>query len=199
MKRTTKKVQEESDFKLTESDRITLLNLARKTLEEKIRYGKYSVPDTSSFSDNLKTYCGAFVSLHIEGKLRGCIGHITGDTSLHETTQEMVVSSAIHDPRFHPVKPDELADIDIELSVLSPLKKISNLAEIQLGKHGILIKKGRNSGLFLPQVATETNWNLDEFLGHCSRDKAGLNWDGWKTADIFIFTADVFGEKKASK
>ena len=156
-------------------------------------------PDTSDFSENLKTNCGAFVSLHVFGKLRGCIGRMTGDIPLYRMIQKMAVSSAIHDPRFNPVHPDELENVDIELSVLSPLKKISDLSEIQLGKHGILLTKGHNSGVFLPQVAIETNWNLDEFLGHCSRDKAGLDWFGWRTADIFIFTADVFGEKQTSK
>jgi hypothetical protein len=94
-----------------------------------------------------------------------------------------------------PLTPGELDKTDIEISVLSPLKKIRDVSEIVLGKHGILIEKGRHSGVFLPQVATETRWTLDEFLGHCARDKAGLEWDGWKTADIFIFTAIVFGEK----
>ena len=195
---TTREIPEKNDFELSVSDRITLLKLARKTLEEKIRHGKMFVPDTSSFSENLKTDCGAFVSLHVYGKLRGCIGRMTGDIPLYRMIQEMAVSSAIHDPRFNPVQSDELANVDIELSVLSPLKKISDVSEIQLGKHGILITKGHNSGVFLPQVATETNWNLDEFLGHCSHDKAGLDWFGWKTADIFIFTADVFGEKEVS-
>ena len=195
---TTREIPEKNDFELSVSDRITLLKLARKTLEEKIRHGKMFVPDTSSFSENLKTDCGAFVSLHVYGKLRGCIGRMTGDIPLYRMIQEMAVSSAIHDPRFNPVQSDELANVDIELSVLSPLKKISDVSEIQLGKHGILITKGHNSGVFLPQVATETNWILDEFLGHCSHDKAGLDWFGWKTADIFIFTADVFGEKEVS-
>ncbi|MDD2611358.1 MAG: AmmeMemoRadiSam system protein A [Bacteroidales bacterium] len=195
---TTREIPEKNDFELSVSDRITLLKLARKTLEEKIRHGKIFVPDTSNFSENLKIDCGAFVSLHVYGKLRGCIGRMTGDIPLYRMIQEMAVSSAIHDPRFNPVQPDELANVDIELSVLSPLKKISDVSEIQLGKHGILITKGHNSGVFLPQVATETNWNLDEFLGHCSHDKAGLDWFGWKTADIFIFTADVFGEKEVS-
>jgi len=194
--KTNREIPEKNNFELSVSDKITLLRLARKTLEEKIRYGKIFVPDTSGFSKNLKTDCGAFVSLHISGKLRGCIGRITGDIPLYRMIQEMAVSSAIHDPRFNSVQPDELTNIDMELSVLSPLKKISELSEIQLGKHGILITKEHHSGVFLPQVATETNWNLDEFLGHCSRDKAGLDWFGWKTADIFIFTADVFGEKQ---
>jgi AmmeMemoRadiSam system protein A len=104
----------------------------------------------------------------------------------------MTISAASHDRRFLPVDEEELPEIDIEISVLSPLKKIDNIEEIVLGKHGIFIEEGYNTGVFLPQVATETGWSKEEFLGHCARDKAGLDWDGWKTADLFIFTATVF-------
>jgi hypothetical protein len=106
--------------------------------------------------------------------------------------EEMTVSAASHDSRFRPVEPEELHDIDIEISALSPLKKIDDINEIELGKHGIYIEDGYYSGVFLPQVATETGWSKEEFLGHCSRDKAGLDWDGWKTANLYIFTATVF-------
>lgn len=191
----TRDSTEESYFELSDSEKIILLNLARKAMEKKIRYGKSIIPDATGFSQNLKADCGAFVSLHINGKLRGCIGRLVGDTPLFKMIQDMAVSSAIHDPRFYPVSPEELSAIDIELSVLSPLQKITDIAEIELGKHGIYIMKGHNSGVFLPQVATETGWSLEEFLGHCARDKAGLDWDEWKTADIYIFTATIFGEK----
>ena len=197
VKTETKKepVPEKTEFMLTPQEKKTLLELARKTIEEKIRNGRMFSPDTSTFTQNMKANCGAFVSLHINGKLRGCIGRMIGDIPLHRMIQEMAVSSAINDPRFYPVSKEELPTINIELSVLSPLKKITDSAEIELGKHGIYIAKGRKSGVFLPQVATETKWTLDDFLGHCSRDKAGMEWDGWKTADVFIFTADVFHEE----
>jgi MEMO1 family protein len=191
----SEKSSNKDTFSLTESDKNNLLNLARKTLEEIVLNGKVSKPDTSGYSEILKANCGAFVTLHENGHLRGCIGHIVGTLPLYKTIQEMAVSSAKHDYRFLPVKSEELGKIDIEISVLSPLKKISDISEIELGKHGILIEKGNRSGVFLPQVATETGWTLDEFLGHCSRDKAGLSWDGWKTADLYIFSAIVFGEK----
>lgn len=197
MKTTEQANPEKKEFSLSESEKETLLDLARKTIEEKIRLGKKWQPDTSGFSGNLESQCGAFVTLHHKGNLRGCIGRMIGDLPLYQLIQEMAISSALHDPRFYPVRADELEDIDIELSVLSPLQKIDNVSEIELGKHGILIVKGPHSGVFLPQVATETNWSLEEYLGHCSRDKAGLDWDGWKTADIFIFSALVFGEKQA--
>ena len=104
----------------------------------------------------------------------------------------MAIMAASQYYRFMPVEAKELPDIEIEISVLSPLKKIDDIAEIELGKHGIYIEKGRHTGVFLPQVATETGWNKEEYLGHCARDKAGLDWDGWKTANIYIFTATVF-------
>ena len=93
------------------------------------------------------------------------------------------------------MKERELGQIDIEISVLSPLKKIQSPNEIILGKHGIYIKKGFYSGTFLPQVATETGWTKDEFLGHCARDKAGIGWDGWKQADLYTYEACVFSEE----
>ena len=190
-----KSEKDEDLFELTDSEKSTLLKLARKTIEDKVNHEKGTTTEPTDLSQNLKTNCGAFVSLHIDGNLRGCIGRLIGDISLYRMIQEMAVSSAIHDSRFFPVMPKELASLNIELSVLSPLKKIENTSEIQLGKHGIYIVKGYNSGVFLPQVATETGWSLEDFLGHCARDKAGLDWEGWKTADIFIFTATVFGEK----
>lgn len=191
-----KEAEQHKHFRLSESEKNTLLNLARTTLEEKIRHGKKHASDPTNYSENLHTNCGAFVSLHVQGKLRGCIGKMTGNIPLFELIQEMTVSSAMHDPRFHPVSTEELATITIELSILSPLQRITDVSEIKLGKHGVYIVKGRNSGVFLPQVATETGWNLEQFLGHCARDKAGLNWEDWKNAEIYIFTATVFGEEK---
>jgi uncharacterized protein len=141
----------------------------------------------------LKTPCGAFVTLHKHGTLRGCIGNITGSDPLLETIRKMAVSSAFHDPRFPSLKADELPDIEIEISVLSPLRKIKSVKEIEIGKHGLYIKKGHSSGLLLPQVAIEQNWELDAFLTNTCY-KAGLPGTCWKDshAEIFIFTADIF-------
>jgi hypothetical protein len=186
------KQTEKNDFQLTDSDKKTLLNIARKTLEEHCIYHKKYNYDPVDFSAPLNTKCGAFVTLHKNGKLRGCIGRLVGNLPLYKMVEEMTVSAASHDSRFRPVEPEELHDIDIEISALSPLKKIDDINEIELGKHGIYIEDGYYSGVFLPQVATETGWSKEEFLGHCSRDKAGLDWDGWKTANLYIFTATVF-------
>jgi len=184
------------ELDLTTKDREDLLNLARRTIESKVHHSPYQQTNPDDFSDTLRSRCGAFVTLHENGKLRGCIGHLVGDYPLYKMVEEMAISAALHDPRFYPVTAEELANIEIEISVLSPMHKITDVSEIVLGKHGILIQQGHHSGVFLPQVATETGWTLDEFLGHCSRDKAGLPWDGYKMADLSIFTAEIFAEKR---
>ena len=120
------------------------------------------------------------------------MGRLIGNLPLYKMVQEMTISAALHDPRFNPVESVELPEIDIEISALSPLKKIDGTDEIKLGKHGIFIEDGYRSGVFLPQVATKTGWSTEQFLRHCAHDKAGLGWDGWKTADLYIFTATVF-------
>ncbi|MBK7172279.1 MAG: AMMECR1 family protein [Bacteroidales bacterium] len=108
----------------------------------------------------------------------------------------MSVAASVSDYRFSPLEPEELESTELEISVLTPLKKIHSISEIQLGRDGIYIKKGNHAGTFLPSVATDTKWSLEEFLGHCSRDKAGIGWDGWKDRDteIFIYQAFSFGE-----
>ena len=137
---------------------------------------------------------GVFVTLHLNGHLRGCIGRFTSDDTLHETIREMALSAAFNDPRFPSLSRNEAQQIDIEVSVLSPLKKIESIDEFKLGRDGIYIIKGRNHGTFLPQVADETGWNTEQFLGHCARDKAGIGWDGWKTADLYTYQAEVVNE-----
>lgn len=191
----TEKQEKTEDFTLSDNDKKELLNIARSTLEEYCQLGKIPKINPDNLSETLKTKCGAFVTLHKNGALRGCIGIMEGEYPLYKVVQEMTVAAAAHDTRFYPVRADELPYIDIEISVLSPLRKIKDISEIELGKHGILIEKNFHRGVFLPQVATETGWSKEEFLGHCSADKAGLGWDGWKTADIYIFTATVFSEK----
>ena len=139
---------------------------------------------------------GVFVTLHLNGHLRGCIGRFTSDDTLHETIREMALSAAFHDPRFPSLSRNEASQIDIEVSVLSPLKKIESIDEFKLGRDGIYIIKGRNHGTFLPQVADETGWNTEQFLGHCARDKAGIGWDGWKDADLYTYQAEVVNESE---
>ena len=137
---------------------------------------------------------GVFVTLHLNGQLRGCIGRFSSDETLHATIREMAQSAAFHDPRFPSLSRSEAHQIDIEVSVLSPLKKIDSIDEFKLGRDGIYIIKGRHHGTFLPQVAEETGWNTEQFLGHCARDKAGIGWDGWKDADLYTYQTEVVNE-----
>ena len=108
--------------------------------------------------------------------------------------EEMAQSVALHDPRIYPLQDTELGIMDIEISALTPLKKIDDISQFTLGKQGIYIEKGGRSGTFLPQVADEVNWTKEEFLRHCSQDKAGLGWDGWTTANLYTYDAIVFSE-----
>lgn len=194
-----KKNKQVESFQISHTDKMELLAISRKTVVEYLRTGEIPNINEDHLSDTLKINCGAFVTLHKDEKLRGCIGCLTGDLPLFKIVQEMSISAATRDHRFVPITSTELSSIDIEISVLSPLKKINDLSEIELGSHGILIEKDDHRGVFLPQVATETGWNKEEFLGHCSSDKAGLDWDGWKSATIYIFTATIFGEKEIGK
>ncbi len=186
--------EKKKEYKLSARDKKNLLSIARRTLNSYLTGKKIPSLNAADFSHELLIHTGAFVTLHKDGKLRGCIGSLNSNKPLIDLVQEMVITSAMHDIRFSPVKADELDDIEIEISVLTPLRKISSVNEITLGKHGIYLKKGPNAGTFLPQVATQTNWTLEEFLGHCARDKAGLAWDGWLDANICTFEAIVFHE-----
>lgn len=139
---------------------------------------------------------GVFVTLHLNGRLRGCIGRFTSDDTLAETIRDMAQSAAFDDPRFPSLSRNEAPQIDIEVSVLSPLKKIDSIDEFKLGRDGIYIIKGRHHGTFLPQVAEETGWDTEQFLGHCARDKAGIGWDGWKDADLYTYQTEVVKESE---
>ena len=180
----------EKDFTLSDEEKRALKEIAYKSIKDSLdgkRVAKFKV-QSSKFNEK----CGAFVSLHKKGRLRGCIGHFGEDVPLHEVVAEMARSAAFGDPRFQPVTRDELDDLDIEISVLTPMRRIQSLDEFQLHKHGIYIRKGHRSGTFLPQVADEVNWTKEEFVGHCAQDKAGIGWDGWRDAELYVYEAIVF-------
>ncbi len=184
----------EPAFELTGAEQQQLLAIARKTLESRLINKDFYTPAKSGLSANLLKQCGCFVSLHINGKLRGCIGTFGSKRTLADSVAEMAIAAATEDSRFEPLEADELKNVEIEISVLTPMKRIFSGKEIVLGLDGIYIKKGYRSGTFLPQVATQTNWTTEEFLGHCSRDKAGIGWDGWKSAELYTYRAIVFSE-----
>jgi MEMO1 family protein len=182
----------------TYKEQTLLLELARNALASALK-GFHKKLNRESLPSAMLQPFGAYVTLNKNGHLRGCIGLTSTEKPLYKTVQEMSMAAAFEDPRFHSLSKNELDEIDIEISVLSPLEKIKDWTQIELGKQGILIQKNGHTGLFLPQVATEMGWTLEEFLGHCAKDKAGLEWDDWKTSEIYCFNTLVFGEKDQSK
>ncbi len=186
----------ENSFSFTKEEKKQLFAIARNSIESMLFQNKNYVIDEKSISENLHKPMGAFVTLKEDGALRGCIGRFISSEPLFKVVQESAVSSAFEDPRFSPLTKNEFKNTDIEITVLGPLKKINNINEIVLGKDGIYIKKGQRSGTMLPQVATENGWTVEQFLGYTSRDKAGLGWDGWKDAELFIYEGVVLDENK---
>jgi AmmeMemoRadiSam system protein A len=143
----------------------------------------------------LKVKRGAFVTLKKHGELRGCIGRMSGDTPLCTIIGSMALQAAFNDTRFSPLTHEELSQVEIEISVLTPIVQIKNADEIVLGRDGVIVKKGNRQAVFLPQVATETGWNKEKFLDQLCY-KAGLNAGDWKDAELFTFQADVFSESE---
>jgi AmmeMemoRadiSam system protein A len=180
---------------LSNEQKDKLLKLARNTMEKYINQG--IVPKFEDKDPVLSEHFGAFVTIHNKGRLRGCIGMIEGRQPLFETIIEMAIEASRNDPRFERVVPDELKDIDIEISVLSPKRRIKSIDEIELGKHGVIVKRGFAGGVYLPQVATETGWTKEEFMSSLCSGKAGLPADSYKDpkTEIYVFEAEVFGEK----
>ena len=181
---------------LTNPQRKQLLEIARQSIQSYLKTAQK--PQLLEKDPALSGKCGAFVTLHQNSELRGCIGSLVSNQPLYQTISEMAVEAATGDPRFAALEPEELKNIQIEISVLSPLEKISDPAKIKLGLHGVLVRQGFRSGVFLPQVATETGWSKDEFLSNLCAHKAGLNPEAWKqkSCEVYIFTAEVFSEEK---
>ncbi len=180
---------------MNDSQKEVLLKIACDTVEAVIPSG--TLPKPKSDGPELNAHCGCFVTLKNKGRLRGCIGQFVSEMPLIELVVEMAKASATGDPRFFgdPITADELDQLDVEISVLSPLQKTDDPLSLRLGVDGIYIKKGCTSGCFLPQVAEEAGWSKEEFLSHCCAHKAGLAPNAWKDPDteVYLFTADVFG------
>jgi AmmeMemoRadiSam system protein B/AmmeMemoRadiSam system protein A len=194
-KKEKKRSEEEkvgADLGLSEQDKKILMDIARKTIESRVKGEK--LPKFEVDSPILKENRGAFVTIKEHGQLRGCIGYMEAIKPLYITVQEMAESAALKDPRFPPVTPAELDKLELEISVLTPLRKIKDIEEIEIGKHGILLKKGYQQGVFLPQVATEQGWDRITFLEQICH-KAGIyDKNCWKDkeAEIYVYSAEVF-------
>lgn len=179
-------------FTLTDEEKQILLKTARTVITNALRNEDVPLPEPT---ENLSEKCGAFVTLRKEGRLRGCIGQMTGTKPLYDTIQEVAVSSAFHDPRFPGLSPEELNEVTIEITVLTPLEEIDDPSRIEVGTHGIYMQRGSRSGVLLPQVATEQGWDRETFLEHTCK-KAGLSGECWKDTNtrISIFKGIIFNE-----
>jgi len=172
-------------------DRQRLLSLARRALEARVCHRPPPAPERGGVLDEP---LGAFVTIRRHGELRGCLGRIAPDAPLAETVADLGASVSDSDPRFNPVAPAELDDIDVEISVLTPEREVHSIVEIEPGRHGLIVEQGHRRGLLLPQVATEQGWDAETFVSQTCR-KAGLPADAWKHgARMFVFEAEVFGE-----
>ncbi len=177
---------------LSSEDQQKLLKLARSALEAHVRR---ETPPARQRGGVFDEPLGAFVSIHIEDELRGCLGRLDVDAPLSETVADLAAVVSDSDPRFEPVVPAELPDLEVEISVLTPEREITSIDEIEVGRHGVIVEKGHRRGLLLPQVATERAWDVETFLAHTCL-KAGLPEDAWRRgARILVFEAQVFSER----
>jgi AmmeMemoRadiSam system protein A len=183
------------DVGLTDDEKQTLLQIARASIRAELAGKK---PPATIGQGTLQEKRGAFVSLKKRGHLRGCIGFIEAKKPLARTVEEMALAAAFQDPRFEPLKKEAFKHLRVEISVLSPLRKTADVGQIEVGNHGLYVRKGSRAGLLLPQVATEYGWDRETFLKETCR-KAGLAPDAWRDpeTEIFLFSADVFGEEEA--
>ena len=179
-------------MELTRDDQQRLLRLAREALEARVRKDP---PPSNESGGALDWPCGAFVSIHFRGALRGCLGQVDVNAPLAETVAHLAAVVSDSDPRFSPVSVDELADMKLEISVLTPEREVASSEEVEVGRHGLIVEQGYRRGLLLPQVATEHGWDREAFLSHTCR-KASLPPDAWRHgARILIFEAHVFRER----
>lgn len=177
---------------LNREEKNILIEIAKKTIE--FYLDKNGYPDLDIKNKNLQKKSGVFVTLKINDNLRGCIGQIESEKPLWLTVRDMAIEAAFSDPRFPPLTKEELKNINIEINVLSPFKRINDYQKIELGSHGVLVKNDHKSGLFLPQVAVETGWNLEEFMENLCYSKAGLEPNSYKSdpdTEIYIFEVEI--------
>lgn len=179
---------------LSPEERAELLRLARETITTYLQEGR--IPPYQTANPHFLRPGGAFVTLRKNGNLRGCIGHMVSEEPIYQTVQQMAVAAATQDPRFPPVRPSEMEEITVEISLLSPLEPVTDTSRIVVGQHGLLIRRGWYQGVLLPQVAPEQGWDRQQFLeGVCY--KAGLPRNAWQdpASELYWFTAEVFGEE----
>ncbi len=186
--------KETQEFSLNSKEKKELLEIAKLALYEATLHDKKLILNEDTLSPKLRKNLGAFVTLNRAGKLRGCIGRFEPNQPLYEVVIDMAIAASRYDNRFSPVSKEELQEIDLEISVLTPRVEIESLDEIVIGKHGIYIQKGALNGTYLPNVATQMNWNAKEFVQDCAINKAGIKKDEIKDAKLFTYEAIVFDD-----
>jgi AmmeMemoRadiSam system protein A len=181
-------------FELNEEQRKTLLRIARQSIAF-VLDGRSPSWKAEDFDETLQRPAGAFVTLTRDGDLRGCIGSIQAVEPLYRAVASSAISAAFRDPRFPPLSPGELDQLELEISVMGPIERVTDIDDIVVGRDGLIISRGAHAGLLLPQVATEYGWDRQTFLAQTCR-KAGLPSDAWRAQDCRIekFSAFVFGE-----
>jgi AmmeMemoRadiSam system protein A len=180
---------------LTQEQRTQLLRIARQSIDAALG-GERPTLDLATIDEELKRPSGAFVTLHTkEGDLRGCIGSIQPVAPLYQAIASSAINAAMRDPRFHPVSAEELASLQLEISVMSPIRLVRDVSEIEVGRDGLIVSRGNRAGLLLPQVASEYGWDRETFLAQTCV-KAGLPQDAWRSPETRIerFSAEVFSE-----
>ncbi|HEY5610377.1 MAG TPA: AmmeMemoRadiSam system protein A [Thermoanaerobaculia bacterium] len=180
---------------LTLTERQTLLRIARHSIACRLRSERFSAPDC--LTDALRSPAGSFVTLRKGNDLRGCIGSVIAVAPLHRSVADSAVNAAFRDPRFAPLRNEEFSFVSIEISVLGPIERVTDVSSIVVGRDGLIVRHGESAGLLLPQVATEQRWDRDTFLSHTCL-KAGLEPDQWRRERCVIerFDAEVFGEEQ---
>lgn len=184
--------KEAKEFMLDSSEKKELLNIAQLALEEAVLNDRRLELEKSKVSSKLKEHLGAFVTLHLNASLKGCIGRFEPDQPLYEVVIDMAIAASRHDTRFTPVSKDELQNIELEISVLTPRKKATSIDDIEVGKHGIYVKHNSKNGTYLPHVATQMKWDKEQFFRSCCEDKAGISPKDCKNAELYLYEAIVF-------
>ena len=184
--------KEKNEFFLSREEKEELLNIAKLSLYEATLKNKKIKIDKEKVSPKLHQNLGAFVTLYKDGNLRGCIGRFEPNQSLYDVVIDMAIASSQNDTRFSKVTTDELDSIKIEISVLTPRKRIDSIDEIEIGKHGIYVQKGSKTGTYLPHVASQMNWNVKQFIDSCAKEKAGILFNNYDELELFTYEAIVF-------
>lgn len=180
------------EFYLTDEEKKALKEIAKASLYEAVIHNRKIALDESQVSQKFKLHLGAFVTLKENSMLRGCIGRFEPNEPLYKVIIDMAISASQYDTRFNPVSKEELDNIEIEISVLTPRRRVHGLEDVVVGKHGIYLQYGAKNGTYLPQVATDMGWNAQEFIRSCCEEKAQIAPQHCKDAELYVYEAIVF-------